>query len=215
MGHKRWTDEEIDYLKENMGYRRIADIASTLNRTETAVMLKFKRLGIGKTRHVSGKVTSGEIASLFSIDRNTVNWWIKHHGLPATRKVTALKKKYMLVSPEDFWDWAYDHRERINFKNLEKNALPPEPEWVEQERSNPSFIQKRYQNWTTKEDSLLASYIDEGLSYRKIAEKLNRSSYSVERRYHRIKEDKSYYKGNKPYAIKKGERLSLKKKNDE
>ncbi|WP_442637672.1 DNA-binding protein [Rossellomorea marisflavi] len=215
MGHKRWTDSEIDYLKENVGYRRVADIAQTLNRTETAVMLKFKRLGIGKTKNVAGRVTCGELASLFSIDRNTVKSWVNKHGLPANRKVTSLKMRYNLISPEEFWEWAYHNRERMDFQKLEKNALPPEPEWVASERMNPTYKKRQYRDWTTNEDTLLASYIDQGLSYREIGIRLNRTELSVSKRYSRIKELKDYYKGNKPYAIKKGERLSLRKDKDD
>lgn len=215
LGHKRWTESEIDYLKENVGYRRIADIAETLNRTETAVMLKFKRLGIGKTKNVAGRVTCGELASLFSVDRKTVNLWVVNHGLPANRKVTSLKMRYNLISPEEFWEWAYDHRGRINFQKLEKNALPPEPDWVSAERINPSYQHRQYRDWTTKEDTLLASYIDDGLSYKEIAVLMKRTAYSVEKRYHRIKDMKEYYKGEKPYAIKKGVKLSLRKEQDE
>lgn len=208
---RRWTVDEIDYLKENVGFRRIKDIAETLGRTETAVTLKLKRLGIGTSRSVSGKVTSGELADLLGVDRNTVKWWIVHHHLPATKKVTYKKRKYTLISPEEFWNWAKDHRERIDFSKVVKNSLPPEPDWLEEERRTPSYQKRNYQGWSTKEDQMLATYIDEGLSYKEIAEIMNRSFYSVERRYHRIKDMKQYYKGCKPYAIKPGERLSLRK----
>lgn len=208
---KRWTTDEIDYLKENIGFRRIKDIAKTLGRTETAVTIKLKRLGLGSTRSVSGKVTSGELAQIFGIDRNTVKWWIIHHGLPATKKVTCKKRKYTLISPENFWDWAKDHRERIDFSKVAKNSLPPEPSWLDEERRNPSFQKRNYRGWSTKEDQMLAAYIDEGLSYKEIAEIMNRSFYSVEKRYHRIKDMKQYYKGCKPYAIKPGKRYSLRK----
>ena len=206
---KRWTVSDVDYLKENVGYRRIQDIAETLGRSENAVLLKIKRLKIGMTRSVSGKVTSGELARLLDVDRNTVRCWIQYHGLPCSKKVTSNTRKYTLILPEHFWEWAYLHKEKIDFRKLERNALPPEPEWVEQERKHPSYQRRSYQEWTTKEDLELASLIDEGLSYREIGERLNRSSYSVEKRYHRIKNDVAYYKGKRPYAVKKGERLCL------
>lgn len=208
---RRWTADEIDYLKENIGYRRVKEIADSLGRTETAVTLKLKRLGIGFTRSLSGKITSGELAQLLGVDRNTVKGWIVTHGLPSTRKVTCKKRKYILISPEEFWRWAKDNREKIDFSKMERNSLPPEPRWVAEERKNPSFQQRNYQEWSTQEDRLLARLIDEGLSYREIAERMNRSAYSIEKRYHRIKDIEDYYQGSKPYAIKPGERLSLRK----
>lgn len=205
--HRRWTTKEIDYLKENIGYRRIQDIALTLDRTETAVVMKMKRLGIGLTRTLSGKITSGELAELLDVDRNTVRWWICHHNLPATRKITRKTRKYTLISPESFWIWAEKNREKIDFNKFDKNTLPPEPAWVEIERKNPSFQGRTYQEWTTKSDEELASYIDKGLSYKEIGQIMNRSMNSIEKRYHRIRKMHDYYKGEKPYAISPGERI--------
>jgi hypothetical protein len=192
LGHKRWTPEEIDYLKENIGNSSISTIACNLNRTETAILLKSKRLKLGKTQSISGRVTCGEIATLLSIDRKTVVGWVNQHGLLATQKVTALKKRYTLVSPEDFWKWAFHHKEKINFRSLERNDFPPEPDWVEEERITPSFTKKNYKYWTTSEDCLLSKLINKGLSYVEIAEHINRTMFSVERRYHRIRKDDTY-----------------------
>lgn len=204
--HKRWTPEDINYLKENIGHRRISDIANKLNRTEQAILLKSKRLGFGQTKSISGRVTCGELARILSIDRNTVLNWVNTAGLPAVQKVTALKKRYILISPEEFWEWAKNNREKIDFRLLERNSYPPEPDWVEAERQNPSHVQRTYQYWTTQEDLRLAMLIDQGLSYEDISLILNRTPYSVQRRYHRIKRNQDYYKGSKDYAIKPGER---------
>lgn len=207
MRHKRWTPEEIDYLKEHMGYLQIPVIASNLDRTETAILQKIKRLKLGKIKNITGRVTSGEIATLLSIDRKTVMGWVKNHGLPATQKVTGLKKRYILISPEDFWEWAFENKEKIDFRLNARNSLPPEPDWVEAERINPSYNKKNYQHWTTKEDNLLAELIDEGLSYSEIAKRMKRTHFSVERRYHRIRKCEDYYKGKNTYALKPGHRF--------
>lgn len=206
--NKRWTPEDINYLKENIGHRRVSDMASKLNRTEQAVLLKSKRLGLGNTKSISGRITCGELSRILSVDRNTVVNWIRNANLPAVQKVTALKKRYILISPEEFWEWARHNRERLDFRLLERNSYPPEPEWVEGERQNPSFVQREYQHWTTNEDLRLASLIDQGLSYQAISNSMNRTKYSVERRYHRIKRNTEYYQGENEYAIKPGERVT-------
>lgn len=196
MANQRWTSEEIDYLKDNIGHRKVADIAKHLNRTEMSVMMKFKRLKLGQTKNLTGRVSCGEIARLFAIDRNTVYSWVEYHGLPAIRKVTALKKRYVLVYPEDFWEWASRNRERLDFRQLEHNSFPPEPEWVEEERQNPSYVPKTYRYWTTKEDEMLIELTVKGFDYQEIATRLNRTRYSVERRYHRLQTQKLYYHPN-------------------
>jgi len=42
-----WTTTELTYLDESWSYKTIKTIAKKLNRTETAVILKAKRLGLG------------------------------------------------------------------------------------------------------------------------------------------------------------------------
>lgn len=209
MKRKRWSTEEINYLKETIGHRSISDIALKLCRSEIAISEKAKRLGLGETKSLTGRVTSGELARLLTVDRNTVMTWVNKFGLPAVQKVTAIKKQYVLISPEEFWSWASEHREKIDFRKLEKNSFPPEPQWAETERQHPSHVQRKYQHWKTSEDAKLASLIDQGLSYEDISNIMNRTQYSVERRYHRIKGSSDYYKGKNEYAVKRGERTSL------
>lgn len=196
MPNRRWTTEDVEYLKENIGHRKISEIAKQLDRTELSVQEKFKRLKLGQTKNLTGRVSTGEIACLFSVERNTVYSWVEKHGLPATRKVTSLKKKYVLIYPEDFWKWADANREKIDFRQLERNSFPPEPDWVEEERQNPSYNPKSYRYWSTKEDEELLRLVAKDQSFVEIAEKLNRSRFSVERRYHRLMTQNMYYKNN-------------------
>ena len=42
----KWTDKECDFLKENIGTYSMAYIAKSLGRTETAVLVKAKRLNL-------------------------------------------------------------------------------------------------------------------------------------------------------------------------
>lgn len=203
MGHKVWTTEELEYLKEQYGYRRIPEIAQRLGRSETAVMIKAKRLKLGSTRNVAGLLTAGELAKMLQIDRNTVMGWIQRHELPFKQRITSIEKQYTLISPEDFWKWAFHHKHRVNFSKLERNAIPPEPSWVEGERQKPSYSPKRYQPWTTRGDTQLAQLIDNGHSYQEIADEMNRSKLSVERQYRRISKNTDYYRGRNPYAYKR------------
>jgi hypothetical protein len=48
---KIWSHEEIDFLEEHIGKMKILTIAKKLNRTETGVLLKMKRLGIGTQKN--------------------------------------------------------------------------------------------------------------------------------------------------------------------
>lgn len=193
MGHRRWTDDEVEYLKENIGFRNIPDIADKLERSEVAIETKAKKLKVGRTHTISGRVTPSELAFLLKVDRNTVARWITRHGLPAMKKITARKKEHTLISPEAFWNWASFNKEKIDFRQMEWNALPPEPKWVEVERRCPTFVEKNYQLWTTHEDRLLMQMLHDGYSYEEVAEQMNRTRFSVERRSTRIRKTGYYH----------------------
>ena len=63
--------------------------------------------------------------------------------------------------------------------------LPPEPTWVDAARAIKR--EKTYRNWTTLEESLLIEYVTKKKPLTEIAKKLNRSLYSIERKYYRLK----------------------------
>ena len=44
---KWWSNEEIEFLEDNWGYKSIPVIAKSLNRTINAVKVKAVRLGLG------------------------------------------------------------------------------------------------------------------------------------------------------------------------
>lgn len=46
--HKNWTNEEVEYLKENFGDMRNEDIAKSLNRTVQSIKYKSYQLKLKK-----------------------------------------------------------------------------------------------------------------------------------------------------------------------
>jgi hypothetical protein len=184
---KQWTKEEIEFLQENIGRYKLSTIASMLGRTENSVLLKMKRLGISNTKEQIGMYTLGELAQLLGVDRNIVQGWVERHGLKAICKTPRLKRKFYFVDAEEFWKWAKKNKEKINFQQIEPNSIPPEPDWVKEERKkNFSYKKRMYKHWTTKEDEQLQQLFMQGLSYKEIGKILGRNSISVEKRFRRI-----------------------------
>ncbi|HIS27890.1 MAG TPA: DNA-binding protein [Candidatus Avamphibacillus intestinigallinarum] len=180
-----WTREEEEYLMENIGTYKLDTLASHLNRTPVSVELKMKRMGIGNTRKQVGLLTMGELAHCIQVDRNTVKHWAEHHGLPYIKRKTKQKRTFYFVDTTDFWKWAFEHQDRVDFSKIEKHVLPPEPTWVDAARAIKR--EKTYRNWTTLEESLLIEYVTKKKPLTEIAKKLNRSLYSIERKYYRLK----------------------------
>lgn len=186
---KEWNAKEIDYLQEHIGIHKIPTIAQTMGRSYTSVIIKMKRIGWSNTKLQTGFLTIGELAKVLRVDRNTIRWWIKRHGLPYKKRVTRQSKSFYLMDSSDFWVWAEKHKEKVQFSNIEPQALLPEPDWVDEERKKDQhYVKKRsYQHWTIKEDQRLLELRKEGLTYVEIGQLMNRSSISIERRYKRIK----------------------------
>ncbi|WP_156291258.1 sigma-70 RNA polymerase sigma factor region 4 domain-containing protein [Oceanobacillus salinisoli] len=185
-----WSNEEIEYLKDGAGFVKVSTIAKNLGRSYQSVNLKMKRLNVYNTKTQTGMLTMHELATIIGVDRKTVEGWVIRHGLKCKKRVTKEERTFFLISPEDFWEWAEDHKEKVQFTDIEPHILAPEPLWVNQERRNEMDQslkkKKKYQAWTTKADKELINLRKEGLTYKKIGEIMNRSAVSVERRYKRI-----------------------------
>ncbi|NSL52719.1 MerR family transcriptional regulator [Calidifontibacillus erzurumensis] len=185
---REWSQEELNYLKENVGIYKIATIAKKLNRSYESINQKINRLGLANTKIHTGFITLGELARYLKIDRNTVKCWVRKYGLPCIKRVTRKSKVFYFVNPSEFWKWAEVHKDKVKFSDIEKNTIIPEPSWVDEERQKDQDMTKKrtYKNWTTLEDEILLELRQNGLTYKEIGILMNRSSISVERRYNRI-----------------------------
>ncbi|OES45629.1 helix-turn-helix domain-containing protein [Domibacillus iocasae] len=187
MGRK-WTDEDVSFLQKRVGSCSLSAIAKQLKRSEAAVLLKLKKLGLGNTKNATGLLTGSELAEALNVDRKTIHYWVQFHGLEATSRITCYERKFCLIDVNSFWKWAEQNQEKVNFSIIEKHALPPEPEWVDEARKiDTGKTNKAYRRWTTKEIELLLKWRKEGRSLKEIAAELGRSKISVERRYARCK----------------------------
>lgn len=186
---REWTKEEINTLKNMLGKYNVPTIAIKLNRTYEAVRIKLVRLGISNTKEHTGLITIGELSKLLKVERNTVKNWTLRHGLPYKSLIPNSTKEFYFIDPAEFWCWAKYNREKIQFSNIEKNSLPPELCWVDDERSKDKYYLKKnsYTKWTVKEETSLINLRSQGLSFKKIGEQMNRTTLSVERRYSRLK----------------------------
>ena len=79
----RWTDEELDYLEHAHGRVGTAQIARHLGRTQTAVKLKMKRLGLRKSGE--GYTMRGLCAGL-GCDHHKALKWIENGWLRGARR---------------------------------------------------------------------------------------------------------------------------------
>ncbi|APQ96963.1 hypothetical protein [Clostridium botulinum] len=184
-----WTEEEEEYLQSRYGKTTLKRIAKKLGRSENAIEIKAGRLGLSSALEATGELTAAELAEIFKIDSHViVNRWIKNKGLKAQYKAIKFTRKFWRIKIEDFWKWAEDNKEIINFSKLERNILGKEPSWVNIERKK-DFKEKpkrQHQFWNELEDRKLKNLWKSSKSIKEIAEILNRSSSSVRHRSKRL-----------------------------
>jgi Myb-like DNA-binding domain len=186
-----WSQEEIDYLYEHVGGLRVELIAKKLNRPIGGVSKKMRELNLSITRKQTGHLTIGELAQLLRVDRKTVENWAFNHGLPYKKRKTRAIKTYYFIDPLLFWEWAVTHKNRIDFSKIEPHSIPPEPDWVDKLRVEKNeVIGNYYRPWTKKEEEQVFLLRQKGNKYKEIADMINRTPMSVEKKYKRILDEK-------------------------
>lgn len=75
-----WTDDEDAFLERHIGSRHPHWIAGKLNRSETSVCVRAKRLGISR-RDAREWWTARQVADGFGVDPSTVVRWIERGWL--------------------------------------------------------------------------------------------------------------------------------------
>lgn len=183
--NKTWTKEETEYLIEFWGQAQsIKHLAGRLKRTEEGICKKARKLGLGPFVNSSENITYAELARALGV-YSSYHWYKKHlieNGLPVFEKRLHTKTVTM-VKFKQFWRWAEKHKKVINWSKVEPNILGIEPAWVDAQRkidweNRPNHTKK----WTGAEHQNLIHYIKSGYSIEQIAQKLNRTASSIERR---------------------------------
>ncbi len=185
--HKRWKQEELNYLMDSWGTLSIETIANKLGRTKGAVQQKASKEGLGPF------LEAGDYISLNILYRAlrgnpigtggyTINQWTEK-GLPVmTKKVKG--SSFKVINLDEFWKWAEKNRTIIDFSQLEENVLGKEPEWLKDQRiADKKMATFKRTPWTEAEDQRLINLLREfRWTYREISEKLNRTEGAIKRR---------------------------------
>lgn len=148
----KWTDKECNFLKENIGTYSMAYIAKSLGRTETAVLIKAKRLNLGCFKNNSDKITVADVCEILDIDHKGVYRMIR------LGKIKYQRKRIRNNSYQYFFDYEYI----IRFAE--------------------SYQKQNFKRWTPYEISRLKLLVLRGLTYKQIGEELGRSEIAIQKK---------------------------------
>lgn len=130
-----WTKEEETLLSDLWGTESFETIAKKLNRTVSSIKNKAFLLGLGSVIESNyNGLTIKDISDLLGVNINTVSvGWI---GLGLKYKVQKISKSksYRYVEIKDLYEFLEENQNIWDSRNLERNILGAEPEWLKEKR---------------------------------------------------------------------------------
>ena len=185
---KRWTPQEEEYLAENLGRVSFAGLSKHLGRSENAIILRVRRMGLAPYLESGEYITLHQLSLAMGFgptsDKYFVDSWGKKRGCPIHNKRLS-EKVVRVVYLDEFWEWAEKHRSFLDFSKMEPLALGEEPDWVAEQRRKDyhAFAIQRKDPWTPDEDSRLAMLLkQQKYGYAQLSEMLRRSAGAIQRR---------------------------------
>ena len=170
---KMWTKEEDDYLIRRYLKQTVAMSAKKLNRSIPSVKHRAARLGLN---HYLDNISVKIVAQCFNVDHSVVKRWVEKYDLPVNKVTNSSRRS---IDPVQFWKWAENHKNIINWSKYEEKSLIPEPDWVKEERRNYTTSNAR-KRISSVEISKVKQMKSKGYTYEKMANELGRSVYSIE-----------------------------------
>lgn len=189
--NNRWREEEIQYLEDSWGVYSIPTIAKKLNRPIGGVKAKAYRIGLDQHLYSGGKVTLNLVIQ--NLGYKSYTWMAKQflkYGCPIQNKKVN-NKSFKVIEINEFWEWAKENQDILNFRYFEENSLGLEPKWVKEKRRQDRINLKKLNKnklWTREEEALLIAKLK---SYRytckELAEEFNRTENSILRKISKMK----------------------------
>ena len=184
---RTWTLQEERYLQENWGTLSVETLAKNLERSENAVIVRKCKLGLGAFLDNGDYVTWNQLMRAIGY-RNANSYqlisWVEKRGCPVhTKRVNNNSFKIILL--DEWWIWAEENRDLLDFSKFEENVLGMEPEWVKKQRRHDIEKNRKYIKtpWTRAEDDKLRRLVEkQKYTYDELSKMLRRTNGAIQRR---------------------------------
>jgi hypothetical protein len=120
--HRRWTEEEIEFVREELVNRSVEDVAKKLNRTPRAIrsMLMRNHLALREIRCDRFSIQS--LAHALRVRSEEIHFWIEQNWLQATISIKGRRKSY-IITPEALAVLYKNHLPKILARGGHNQAL--------------------------------------------------------------------------------------------
>jgi hypothetical protein len=121
--HRRWTEEELDSLREALSAHSVNETARMLGRSPNAIRCALRRNNL-KVRDIRCDCFSVEaLARILRIRKSEIHAWIEKEWLQATTQLTG-KRRTHVITPEAFRALYTHHlRDLLEQKRIPNVAL--------------------------------------------------------------------------------------------
>lgn len=133
--NRKWTKEEEILLSDLWGTESIENIAKKLNRTISSITNRVFVLGLGsQIENNYDGLRIQDISDIFQVDRNVIlTSWVSL-GLKLSFRKRSNYSIYSYVQINDLYEFLEENQNIWDSRNLEKNILGVEPEWLKEKR---------------------------------------------------------------------------------
>jgi hypothetical protein len=99
--HRRWTEEEIETLRETLSAHSVEETAKVLGRSPNAIRCALRRNNL-KVRDIRCDCFSvNALANILHVRKEEIHAWIEKNWLQATKQVSGKRLTY-IITPEAF-----------------------------------------------------------------------------------------------------------------
>lgn len=187
MGKQRnWTKEDLQFLEDNWGKLSMNTLTKKLDRSENAILIKVQRLGLGAFLNNGDYITWTQFLRTLGIDSGGYKnkSWIENRSFPIHKKRVS-NCSFKVVYLDEFWKWAENNKDLLDFSKFEENVLGSEPEWAKKKRKHDFERNSKYiiTPWTKTEDEKLKHLLNkQKYTYAELSKMLRRTAGAIQRR---------------------------------
>ena len=185
---RTWSNEDKSYLEEKWGTISVKGIAKKLNRTETAIVLKSQRMGLGAFLNAGDYVTWNQLQIALGLGLSSSGYkmisWVKNRDFPIHNK-RIKSQSFKIVYLKEFWVWAEKNQMFLDFSRFEPLALGNEPAWVPGKRRQDCEERRRIKTipWSAAEDDKLIRLVKKQLyGVQELSNLMGRTEGAIQRR---------------------------------
>ena len=120
--HRRWTEAELETVREELIKRSVEEVAKKLNRTPKAIrnILRRNNLSVREIRCDLFSVDS--LATALHVRKTEVVYWIEQNWLEATIESRGKRRAY-IITPEAFTKLYKNHQRDLLKRGLRNQSL--------------------------------------------------------------------------------------------